>query len=91
MNAGARFRAAFFRGLLRDLRGLVFAVVVYYDYGKFTGIILVQQGGDGLRNRLGFIAGWDDGGNAGPAWRRCVFRFVVVEWAEVPEHAAVNG
>jgi hypothetical protein len=76
------------RDLLCDLRGVVFAVIVYNHQGKFTWIILLQQRSNRLSNGIGFVAGWDDGDYTGPVWRWRMMGLIVVEWAQTPEEAA---
>jgi hypothetical protein len=56
--------------LLRSLGCGVFTVIVYYDYGEFAGVVLVEEAGDCLADVGGFIAGGDYGDDAwAGGWR----------------------
>src|SRR5579863_1401575 len=90
MNLHARFRVVLSCELLRDSRSLVFAVVVYYDEGKFARIVLLKQRAGRFADGGGFIAGWNDGDYAGPARWGGMFGAVIVERGQVPEHAAAK-
>ena len=84
----SRFCVEIFCGLLRELGGGVFAVVVDDDYGELAGVILLEEAGYGLGDGGGFVAGGDDGDDAGVVdggGKRCG---VVAEVAEIPEVAA---
>ena len=70
------------------LSGGVFAVVVDYDYGEFTGVILLEEAGYCLRDGGSFVAGWHYGDYVGPDSWRLVRRYVVIEFSEAPESAS---
>jgi hypothetical protein len=79
------------RRLAGSPRGRIFAVVVYEEKGEFAGIILLKQGCDGRGDGFGFVAGGDDGEDAGPDLRRCVKGGVVTERTQAPEGASSEG
>jgi hypothetical protein len=78
-------------GLLRSLGCGVFAVVVYYYYGEFAGVVLLEEAGYCLMDVGGFVAGWDYGEDAWPGAWGLVVCLVVIEIAETPEIAAGCG
>jgi hypothetical protein len=88
VDLDSRFGGEILGGLVRDLGGGVFAVVVDQDYGKFAGVILLEEAGYCLRDGGGFVAGGDYGDYAGPDRWRLVGGNVVVEIAEMPKVAA---
>jgi len=53
-------------GLLREIFGRVFAVIVNQDDGEFTGVILSEERSDGGGDGFGFVAGRDDRGDFWP-------------------------
>jgi hypothetical protein len=63
-------------------------VVVDYDYGKFAGIVLLEEAGYCLADVSCFITCWDYCDYARPGAGRFVVCTVVIEIAETPEHAA---
>src|SRR3984885_2379100 len=73
-------------GCARDLRGAVAALVVDKKYGKFAGIILLQQRGYGSADAFGLIAGRYDGNNRRP--RRLPLPGGVIALAAEPKAAA---
>jgi hypothetical protein len=88
MDLDSRLGLQFACSLLRDLGCGVFAVVVDYYYGKFAGIVLLEEAGYCLADRCGFISGGDNGGDFWPRARGFMFCEIVVELAEEPEHAS---
>jgi hypothetical protein len=78
-------------GLVRDLGGGIFAVVVDQDYGKFAGVILLEEAGYCLRGGGGFVAGWDYGDYLGPFGWCFSVRDVVIEFGQAPEVASGQG
>ena len=91
MNLHARFRVVLSCKLARDSRSLVFAMVIRYDDGKFARIVLLKQRAGRFADGGGFIACWNDGDYARPAWRRGVLDRIVVERPQMPEHAPAKS
>src|ERR1700733_8196157 len=75
-------------GRARDLRGAVAALVVDKKYGKFAGIILLQERCYGSADAVGLIAGRYDGDNRRP--RSLARPGSVIVLAAEPKASACN-